>query len=278
MRIEKIKAEFESFLQAYAYGENKDPLKNTLKGKPKAVKMNISAEFRDAVADALQRLNKEFAAAKATELDYPKSLYLDLGFDPMDMVNMSDLSGLDFILDSCLTEREGKIIRMRYQEHMTLEACGKVFGVTRDRIRQVQEKALRKMRHPAYRSIIREGKEAFDRRQEARGILKKATEEMMEEVERIKGDTQLLREIMNGDGKDKAEPIIRRHFDKSKIDIEELGFSVRAYNCLKRAGYNVIGDMIGVSMGDLIKVRNLGRKCCDEVVTKLREYGIEVSE
>ncbi len=278
MRIEKIKAEFEGFLQAYAYGENKDPLKNTLKEKPKAVKMNISAKLRDAVADALQRLNKEFAAAKATEFDYPMSLYLDLGFDPMDMINMSDLSGLDFVLDSCLTEREGKIIRMRYQEGMTLDACGKIFGVTLDRIRQVQVKALRKMRHPAYYSIIREGKEAFDRRQETRDILKKATEEMMTEVERIKGDTQLLRKITNSADEEKVKPIVQKYFDKSKEDIVEMGLSTRAYTCLKRAGYNVIGDMIGVSMGDLLKVRNLGRKSCDEVVAKLREYGIEVSE
>ena len=55
------------------------------------------------------------------------------------------------ILDS-LTEREAKVIRMRFGIGMnndhTLEEVGKQFDVTRERIRQIEAKALRKMRHP----------------------------------------------------------------------------------------------------------------------------------
>jgi RNA polymerase primary sigma factor len=54
---------------------------------------------------------------------------------------------------SGLTEREQHILRMRFgiggtAEH-TLEEVGKIFGVTRERIRQIQASALRKLRHPA---------------------------------------------------------------------------------------------------------------------------------
>ena len=52
----------------------------------------------------------------------------------------------------CLNEREAKVIRMRFglddNNPMTLDEVGKVFGVTRERIRQIEAKALRKMRHP----------------------------------------------------------------------------------------------------------------------------------
>jgi len=56
------------------------------------------------------------------------------------------------ILDS-LTPREAKVLRMRFGIEMstdhTLEEVGKQFDVTRERIRQIQTKALRKLRHPS---------------------------------------------------------------------------------------------------------------------------------
>ena len=56
------------------------------------------------------------------------------------------------VLDS-LTPREAKVLRMRFGIEMntdhTLEEVGKQFDVTRERIRQIEAKALRKLRHPA---------------------------------------------------------------------------------------------------------------------------------
>ena len=56
------------------------------------------------------------------------------------------------ILDS-LTPREAKVLRMRFGIDMTtdhtLEEVGKQFDVTRERIRQIEAKALRKLRHPS---------------------------------------------------------------------------------------------------------------------------------
>lgn len=58
----------------------------------------------------------------------------------------------DEVLNS-LTEREGKVLRMRFgiglSSDQTLEEVGKQFDVTRERIRQIEAKALRKLRHPS---------------------------------------------------------------------------------------------------------------------------------
>lgn len=59
-----------------------------------------------------------------------------------------------------LTEREGKVLRMRFgldgNKPLTLEEVGKVFGVTRERIRQIESKALRKLRHPSRRRKLQD--------------------------------------------------------------------------------------------------------------------------
>jgi RNA polymerase primary sigma factor len=62
------------------------------------------------------------------------------------------------VLDS-LTQREAKVLRMRFGIEMntdhTLEEVGKQFDVTRERIRQIEAKALRKLRHPSRSEKLR---------------------------------------------------------------------------------------------------------------------------
>ncbi|WP_277301622.1 DNA-directed RNA polymerase subunit alpha [Veillonella montpellierensis] len=58
----------------------------------------------------------------------------------------------------------------------------------------------------------------------------------------------------------------------AKISIDDLELSVRAYNCLKRAGINTIADLLDKTIDDLGKVRNLGKKSIDEIVEKLQNH------
>jgi RNA polymerase primary sigma factor len=79
---------------------------------------------------------------------------------PFKTLENSEASGRIEQVLSSLTEREERIIRMRFgigvnSEH-TLEEVGKYFNLTRERIRQIEIKALKKLRHPARSKTLRE--------------------------------------------------------------------------------------------------------------------------
>ena len=64
----------------------------------------------------------------------------------------------------------------------------------------------------------------------------------------------------------------------SDMAIEELDFSVRSYNCLKRAGINTVQDLATKTEDDMMKVRNLGRKSLEEVLKKMAELGLHLQQ
>ena len=59
-----------------------------------------------------------------------------------------------------------------------------------------------------------------------------------------------------------------------ETSIEDLDFSVRAYNCLKRAGIHTVQDLVSKSESDMMKIRNLGKKSLKEVLDKIRDMGL----
>ncbi|NLN52501.1 MAG: DNA-directed RNA polymerase subunit alpha [Clostridiaceae bacterium] len=81
-------------------------------------------------------------------------------------------------------------------------------------------------------------------------------EEVEEEVEEVVEEQNLVFEIM----------------------IEDLDFSVRTYNCLKRAGINTVGELVAKTESDMMKIRNLGKKSLEEIVLKLDEMDLELAD
>ena len=59
-----------------------------------------------------------------------------------------------------------------------------------------------------------------------------------------------------------------------ETSIEDLDFSVRAYNCLKRAGIHTLQDLVNKSESDMMKIRNLGKKSLKEVLDRIKDMGL----
>ena len=79
---------------------------------------------------------------------------------PVDQASKQLLKDHLYEVLSSLSDREAKVLKLRFglegTKQMTLEEVGKVFGVTRERIRQIEAKALRKLKHPSRRKKLQD--------------------------------------------------------------------------------------------------------------------------
>lgn len=87
----------------------------------------------------------------------------------------------------------------------------------------------------------------------------------------------------NGDGTDgqNVAPVDNPLDGIRELPIDELELSVRAYNCLKRAEINNLGELMDKTEDELTRVRNLGKKSVDEIKEKLtnfRDMGLHLKE
>lgn len=164
------------------------------------------------------------------------------------------------VMQKKLTDREYTVLELRYGRRMTLEEVGKEFGVTRERIRQVEAKALRKLKNPSTMksmSVV-----SYDEHQ----ALKAENVKLNVKVERL--------EKALGDNSVEAEK-------NSVLDmpIEDLELSVRSCNCLKRYGLTTAGKVVEfvARHNSLAKIRNLGRKSAKEISDKFMGIGIDLN-
>jgi len=76
------------------------------------------------------------------------------------------------------------------------------------------------------------------------------------------------------------EPLLIEEEEKSIYDapIEDLKFSTRIFNSLKRADIHTVADLIAHSRDDLMKVRNLGATSLDELIEKLGTHGLQLAD
>jgi len=77
--------------------------------------------------------------------------------------------------------------------------------------------------------------------------------------------------ILEEKEKDEREKILNK-------TLEELDFSVRSYNCLKKSNVNTLRDLVEFPPMEIIKIKNLGKKSLDEIKEKIAKYGFVLGE
>lgn len=157
-----------------------------------------------------------------------------------------------------LPDRERLILVMRFKHGMTLEQCGRKYNVTRNRILQLQNRALRRLRHPStWKSWC------YDTMEKAYAYGDEASALRLENIR-----------LRNAIKSELPQPKKEQIPNLDDVWIDDLDLSVRSFNCLKRAGINKVSDLVGKTYEDMTRVRNLGRKNIEEIACKVREYGV----
>ncbi len=114
--------------------------------------------FSEAQLHSAIKTNKRTLMVNEAEMKFMLENKNDLMLEDMVDNEKRDLKLLESL--ERLTPREAKIIRMRFGlddgNSMTLEQCGEIFNCNRERIRQIEAVALRKLRHPSRSYPIRE--------------------------------------------------------------------------------------------------------------------------
>lgn len=201
---------------------------------------------------------------------WPYNLLEQIGLendDPLD--HMSTEAELYLVMSlSHMTEREMLILKLRYFEQHTLKETGDMLGVTGARIREVEAKAIRKLRWKECGYILTHGAKAYiDKRVNERvdAALRLRMAEL--EAEYVKKMSAAV--VKDDESRRNAEEKLK------EIAITDLELSLRPVNCLKRVRIRTVGELMEryPTYKELMTVRNLGRKSMEEVVDRVQQLG-----
>ena len=185
----------------------------------------------------------------------------------------SDLEeSLDIMIQK-LHDQERKVILCRYEEGLTHDETAKNLGVTRERVRQIEAKAIRKLRY--LNGWVLVGKNRVVSAMEIQKQIENdiAIRTKHEVIKALDDKVASLRKII----KDCTEDAIKKFLQSDPdLKIEELDFSYRTYECLKRTGINTVNDIRKSSVSELEQIRNLGHRSLTEIEEKMASLGFEL--
>lgn len=219
---------------------------------------------------------------QSMEAPYPYNLIDAVCGGPTDVIITYDMmKGIDAAISS-FTDREQQVIKKHYELGLSYREIAKDYGVTLERIRQIDAKTIRKLRHPARFRYIKfglTGSEQFENMRELDLAIEEKKKELQELSDAVTDLRLRVEKLTNEEAViDKAVKEKKNHAYYDRIPIEMMELSVRSYNCLRRAQIKSVGDLIKLASDEirLIQVRNFGKKCADEIYKKLWElYGID---
>lgn len=198
--------------------------------------------------------------------EYPYNLIEALEFEGNEVFDNFEERLNILIQKGILSEREIFVIEKLYKDCYILEEVGKMLNITRERVRQIQGKAIRKLRYREKYFLVGD----YENLEE---LAKKEYEKYLEEQKIIWTYESATKFIREHEVEVKNNPAYVMN-----TTIEELDLSVRSYNCLRRAGIKTAEDIVNKTVLGLMKIRNMGRRSLKEIVEKLKQIGITIPE
>ena len=206
--------------------------------------------------------------------DWPFNLVEDIFGRKGEECVSFDMVGLEEAVKT-LTPKEAEVVELRYRQEKTLREIGEIYGVSRENVRRAQEKALKKLRHPARSRMIRYGRQGVEWMEH----LAEREAAIERKEQELKARENFVETAEKGSGIDRNDYLSSPEAVMSG-SVRNMRISTRAKNCLARHGCETVGDVIKVAKsGELTGIRNMGWLSSREVLTYLKdEYGVDYFE
>ena len=194
---------------------------------------------------------------------YPENLIIEIGlenvFEANEYVPLSDdqLTGLEHAI-STLKPAERTILKLRYNDLLTWRKIGETFERSPERVRQLGQRGIRKLRHPSRLPYIQFGMQGYTEWMEKKRVAEEA--------------------LLNASLVDNPESLLE-HLDY--IPVENIGLSYRSISCLSYAGIKTVGQlyrMIKQKPEWAESIRNLGYRGKSDIRRALKKYGLSIQQ
>lgn len=166
------------------------------------------------------------------------------------------LDDMDQLLDDYVTEREALILRLRFINSMSLQAIADILNVTHERVRQLEAKAIRRLRHVVYTQKLLQSSQILENQQKI--------EEQQRTIAALESQISYLRGQIEQEVE--HEPLALTN----TIDMLEL--TNRAYNSLRMSGIQTVEDVLKSIVSDKIhSLRGMGRNSLNDILFRLHQ-------
>jgi len=191
---------------------------------------------------------------------WPFNLINEINPDIVSKVSLDGIArGFEY-----LTTRESNIVILRFRDKKTLQEIADIAGISKERVRQICDHV---------RKVLNQSE-----------VIKEITTVSVLEYDDLRfknADLQRTLSTYENQIKDKYGP--KEYTDEEfqevveNITLEECRLSVRLFNCLKRRGINRLIEVAILDEEEILKIRNLGRRCYEELLEVLDKYHLTLN-
>lgn len=230
---------------------------------------NIFKEGKQPDHEDIQYLN--YAVEQAVDaLEYrknrakyswPENLLCDIPMRILDKPDEETMKSINYLLGNCLDDEQRKVILKHYKDGLSISQIASEENCSEDRISFLIESALDELDLPEREKMIRAG---YERYMHFHDIKKKVEKEEKELIDKELNIIEKQNYIRENHRMPRENP--------EKLTLDDLNLSVRAYNCLKRAGIDTLAELMTMKDYEIREIRNMGKKSYYEVMSVIYDY------